>query len=231
MSIIELVRDGRAPDSLGIDDICTLVKDTGRYDSFWLINLAASLEKIAYERKFPVEGWIHPQYIKGLYGLNRFRRIAHKELLEEPMFHRDTVETILKYLAGLADKKQRIELMFNKTDLFYIWLGHDRHKLQNPATPSEKREKQKRKTAINYFLYQLWIDKGRPNAVGLVRAIKPLVKTANCPVRKYHGYYDEVCVEWKHDVGSKTGKWGKKTFQNKVTEFKKEYEKTFSSDI
>jgi len=104
---------------------------------------------------------------------------------------------------------------------------------ENISTPEEKgkiktgrecssneKNNDLRKTKINEFLFDLWIEKGQPNAKGLVHAIKPLVGRCNCPVRKYHGWYDEVCVEWNHNAGSDKGSWGKKSFQNKILEFK-----------
>ncbi|MCF6204739.1 MAG: hypothetical protein L3J59_13900 [Methylococcaceae bacterium] len=95
----------------------------------------------------------------------------------------------------------------------------------NETGNENKKDTTNRKSSINKFLFDLWIEKGQPNARGLVYAIKPIVGRVNCPVHKYHGWYDEVCVEWKHNVGSSKRSWGKKTFQNKVLEFKNQHSK------
>jgi hypothetical protein len=78
-------------------------------------------------------------------------------------------------------------------------------------------------TQINIFLTELCQkqDLTSLSAESLVRAIKPLVSKPNCPVEKYHGFYNEVCVDWKPGTGSAQGSWGKKSFQNFVGEFKR----------
>ena len=87
-----------------------------------------------------------------------------------------------------------------------------------------KNRKSSRKTQINIFLTGICetqeIDK--LSAETLVRAIKPLIDTANCPVERYHGFHGEVCINWKAGTGSTSCSWGKKSFQNFVSGFKKE---------
>lgn len=78
-------------------------------------------------------------------------------------------------------------------------------------------------TQINIFLTKLCQKQDLASlcAESLVRAIRPLVGSMNCPVKKHHGFFEQVCVEWKPGTGSTQGSWGKKSFQNFVVEFKK----------
>jgi hypothetical protein len=66
------------------------------------------------------------------------------------------------------------------------------------------------------------IDINSLNGEKLVRAIKQQVGNPWCPAKKYHGFYNEVCVEWKPGNGSTKCSWGKKAFQNFVVDYKKE---------
>lgn len=77
-------------------------------------------------------------------------------------------------------------------------------------------------TKITVFLNELCQkqDIDELTAMSLVRAIKPYDTKINNPVQKYHGFYDDVCVEWKQGAGSTKRSWGKKSFQNFVAEFK-----------
>lgn len=78
-------------------------------------------------------------------------------------------------------------------------------------------------TQITIFLTELCQkqDLTSLSAESLVRAIKPLVGNMNCPVKKHHGFFEQVCVEWKPGTGSPKGSWGKKSFQNFVVKFKR----------
>ena len=105
--------------------------------------------------------------------------------------------------------------------------AHEEPQVEVVVNDAEKGVKQTKKrtrgqTQINIFLTELCQKQDINNLSGesLVRAIKPLVGTLNCPVKKYHGFYDGVCVDWKEGTGSTKGTWGKKSFQNFVTEFK-----------
>lgn len=95
-----------------------------------------------------------------------------------------------------------------------------------PRIESNKKNSPKKrgKTKITVFLEGLCQqqDINALNAEALVRSIKPLVGQVNCPVEKHHGFYDGVCVEWKPGTGSPQRSWGKKTFQNFVTDYKKD---------
>ncbi|MGZ8159769.1 MAG: hypothetical protein ACXWT4_13275 [Methylobacter sp.] len=83
-----------------------------------------------------------------------------------------------------------------------------------------KNQRKRGPTKITDFLTDLCQQLDDVTARSLARAIKPLVGKPNCPVKKYHGFYDEVCVEWKPGSGSTKGTWGKKAFQNFVVDFK-----------
>jgi hypothetical protein len=93
-----------------------------------------------------------------------------------------------------------------------------------PPTPRKRG-----KTQINIFLEQLCKEQDIDSLSGksLVSAIKIFVDTKNsiekqnCPVKKHHGWYKQVSVEWKPKAGSHKGSWGSKSFQNFVGEYKK----------
>ena len=88
--------------------------------------------------------------------------------------------------------------------------------------PKPTRTRNKRgQTQITIFLNELCRSIDDLSADKLVRAIKPKLGTTNCPVKKYHGFHKGVCVEWELGTGSRQGRWGKKAFQNFVSEFKK----------
>ncbi len=91
-------------------------------------------------------------------------------------------------------------------------------------TPQKQTIKRNRgQTQITIFLTELCQkqDIDSLSAKSLVSAIRPLVGTINCPAKRYHGFYDDVAIEWNPRTGSRQGSWGKKTFQNFVSAFKK----------
>lgn len=97
--------------------------------------------------------------------------------------------------------------------------------LQEIETVAQSKQTSKRnrgQTQITIFLTELCQkqDIDSLSAKSLVSAIKPLVGTINCPVKKYHGFYDDVAIEWNPGTGSPQGSWGKKAFQNFVSNFK-----------
>ena len=94
---------------------------------------------------------------------------------------------------------------------------------ESPPLKNKKTSK-RGKTKITVFLTELCQkqDINELSAEILVRSIKPLEGKTNSPVKKYHGFYDEVCVEWNSGAGSTKGSWGKKAFQNFVTDYKKD---------
>lgn len=95
---------------------------------------------------------------------------------------------------------------------------------QETDTQQKQTSRRKRgQTKINIFLTELCQkqDIGSLSGETLVRAIKPLVDTPNCPAKKYHGFYDDVAIDWNSGTGSTQGSWGKKAFQNFVSEYKK----------
>jgi hypothetical protein len=89
-----------------------------------------------------------------------------------------------------------------------------------PGNPKLKNKRKRGPTKITVFLTDLCLKLDNVTAENLVRAIRPLVGKPNCPVKKYHGFYDDVCVEWNPGSGSTKGTWGKKAFQNFVGDFK-----------
>jgi hypothetical protein len=98
-----------------------------------------------------------------------------------------------------------------------------RDELKQSNESNKKNSAKKRGgTKITVFLSELCRkqDINTLSGESLIRSIKPLVGQANCPVDKYHGFYDEVCVDWKPGSGSTQGSWGKKAFQNFVSAYK-----------
>jgi hypothetical protein len=135
--------------------------------------------------------------------------------------NQERVLTIVEPFTEAKTKKTDISLSED------IESAHVVTQVEVVVNDAEKGVKQTRKgtrgqTQINIFLTELCQKQDINNLSGesLVRAIKPLVGTFNCPVKKYHGFYDDVCVDWKEGTGSTKGTWGKKSFQNFVTEFK-----------
>ncbi len=114
-------------------------------------------------------------------------------------------------------------------DMEYDDLSENAADAQAVATidtqPKKKNtRKPRRKTQINTFLIDICEsqDIDKLSAETLVRAINPLIGKVNCPAIKYHGFYEDVCVDWRPGTGSRVGSWGKKSFQNFVSKFKKD---------
>ncbi|MGZ5059752.1 MAG: hypothetical protein ACXWAA_15105 [Methylobacter sp.] len=99
----------------------------------------------------------------------------------------------------------------------------DMPEIETDLTQNGISKRKRGPTKITIFLTELCQkqDINRLSARSLIFAIRPLVSTVNCPVEKFHGFYNEVCVEWKPGTGSPQGSWGKKSFQNFVTRYKK----------
>jgi hypothetical protein len=79
----------------------------------------------------------------------------------------------------------------------------------------------KRTTKLNDWLRARWDEWGKPNARDFAAKLKPFAGSFGSPVKKYHGWYPDVVVDWKPDWGSTKGSWGSRAFQNKVNDFKR----------
>ncbi len=97
--------------------------------------------------------------------------------------------------------------------------------IHTPAVPRDEgviKKSKRGKTKINIFLREIWDSFQKPEPEQFVRKLKQFEGSPNSPIKKYHGWHDEVCIEWNRGCGSKQGSWGKKAFQNKVNQFKQE---------
>ncbi len=84
----------------------------------------------------------------------------------------------------------------------------------------------KRTTMLNGWLREKWDEWGKLNAKDFAAKLKPYVNTLGSPVKKYHGWYPDVVVEWLPGWGSQSQSWGRRAFQNKVSDFKRDDKKT-----
>jgi hypothetical protein len=92
-----------------------------------------------------------------------------------------------------------------------------------PKIAQDKNKKPlKRVTKLNDWLREKWNEWGKPNAKDFAAKLKPLQGQLGSPVKKYHGWYPDVVVEWETGWGSPGGSWGSRAFQNKVSNFRKE---------
>jgi hypothetical protein len=112
MSILEVIRRGRdLPDVLGLDDILTLIEDSGRYDVLGIFQLACDMQEKAHSGHYPS---ITFKDTPSKYGLNSIRKIAGKKLLLEPVLTRQAVKNMFEDL--------RIDSIPGDA-LFSKWLG------------------------------------------------------------------------------------------------------------
>lgn len=135
---------------------------------------------------------------------------------------------ILSYLEGDITQPQAENVgMVNESELQTEAVENLDDTVTKIVSPSTQRKRGN--TPINIFLEKLCKEKDIDSlsAQSLVSAIKIFVDTKNdteqknCPVKKHHGWYKGVSVEWKPGTGSPQGSWGKKSFSNYVSDYKK----------
>jgi hypothetical protein len=170
------------------------------------------------------------QKLVDLVVLEDFKQKLEKELSRVQSVSYQFEETrkadLNQIKAKLEEINRQLSLGSNHTEISGITVGenNDAETVDTDPVPASFKQENQRKrgpTKITVFLASLCQQMEDVTAEKLVRAIRPLVGNSNCPVKKYHGFYDEVCVEWKPGSGSAKGTWGKKAFQNFVGEFKK----------
>lgn len=205
--------------ALGVD---SMMRFSGQYPDSWLVDLSAIESEEVIDNSQPE---VYESNCKELSSRQKDKLIVDGRLsvFVEEFSNSDSLDGIPITRGMVVIMTADLKLLpESSTAQESEFKDESENVADDEGLRKQNKVQKQRRTQINLFLTELCQKQNIDNLSGesLVRAIKPLVNTHNCPVAKYHGFYVDVCVEWKPGTGSPKGTWGKKSFQNFVTDFK-----------